>query len=117
MSETKNRQKLMAEMMRRGATLLQEPCPECGGILLRFKGKDICPSCSGLTSVEELDELEASAPAPAPVTAQPKFKADAVSKVLEESLAHLAKEKDPAKRLKLLQVIKLCAEVLKLLKE
>ena len=114
MSGAQNRQKLMAEMMRRGATLLREPCPECSGILLRYKGKDVCPSCSGLTSIDELDELAAPEPAaPAPL----RFKPDAVSKVLEDSLARLAKEKDPEKRLKLLEVIKLSAEVLKLLKE
>jgi UPF0148 protein len=111
LSESRNRQKLMAEMMRKGATLLREPCPECGGILLRYKGKDVCPSCSGVTSIEELDE------APAPVAAPPKDRSDAVAKVLDESLAQLAKEKDPAKRLKLLEVIKLSAEVKKLLKE
>jgi hypothetical protein len=40
-----------------------------------------------------------------------------VTKVLDDLLAQLAKEKDPAKRLKLLQVVKLSAEVLKLLKD
>jgi uncharacterized Zn finger protein (UPF0148 family) len=98
----------MAEMLKHGATLLREPCPECGGILLRFRGKDICPSCSGIASMEELEE------ATAPKEPQPKGRAEAVAKVLDETLSQLAKEKDPAKRLKLLEVAKLSAEELKL---
>jgi UPF0148 protein len=109
--DSKSSQKLMAEMMRKGATLLREPCPQCGGILFRYKGKDICPVCSGLESVEELDEKVAAKATPA------QGKSNVVARILDDSLAQLAKEKDPAKRLKLLQVVKLCAEVLKLMKD
>ena len=110
MADSRSTQKLMADMLRRGATLLREPCPECGGILLRYQGKDICPSCSGITSMEELEAL-------APKAAPPKGRADVVIKVLDETLAQLAKDKDPARRLKLLEVAKSSAELLKLLKE
>ena len=109
--DSKSTQKLMAEMMRKGATLLREPCPECGGILFRYKGKDICPVCSGLESVEELDEKAIQKAAPAPA------KSAIVTKIMDESLVQLAKEKDPAKRVKLLEVVKLCAEVLKLMQD
>ena len=109
-SDTRNTQKLMAEMLRKGATLLREPCPNCGGILFRYNGKEVCPSCSGITSIDELEE-EVRAPP------QPSKRAEIVSKVLDESLAHVAKEKDPAKRAKLLENAKLSAELLKLLKE
>ncbi|MEM0075630.1 MAG: Sjogren's syndrome/scleroderma autoantigen 1 family protein [Conexivisphaerales archaeon] len=50
-------QKLVVELMRKGATLLKEPCPKCGGILLRYKGREICPVDSGITSIEELEEV------------------------------------------------------------
>jgi UPF0148 protein len=101
----------MAEMMRQGATLLREPCPICGGILLRFRGKDICPSCSGMTSIEEVVEATAIK------ENQPKGRAEVVAKVLDETLNQLAKEKDLARRIKLLEVAKLSAEVLKLMKD
>jgi UPF0148 protein len=101
----------MAEMMKKGATLLREPCPECGGILFRYKGRDICPICSGLERVEELDEKAAVKATPA------SGKSGIVTKILDDSLAQVAKEKDPTKRLKLLQVVKLSAEILKLLKD
>ncbi len=110
LTDSKSTQKLMAEMLRRGATLLREPCPECGGILLRYQGRDICPSCSGITSIEELEES-------APKSPPQKGRGDVVAKVLDETLAQLAKEKEPAKRLKLLEVAKASAELLKLLKD
>jgi UPF0148 protein len=109
-SDTRSMQKLMAEMLRRGATLLREPCPECGGILLRYNGKDVCPACSGITSIEELEEAPKASP-------QPSKRLEIASKVLDDSLAQLAKEKDPVKKLKLLEASKLSAELLRLLKE
>lgn len=48
-------QKLVVELMKRGATLLQEPCPKCGGILLRYKGIDFCPVDSNVKSIQELE--------------------------------------------------------------
>jgi Uncharacterized Zn-finger containing protein len=41
--------------MRRGGTLLAEPCPKCGGIMLKYKGKTFCPNCDNIKSIEELE--------------------------------------------------------------
>ena len=39
--------KEMAELLRRGASMLSEACPECGTPLFRLKsGEIICPSCN-----------------------------------------------------------------------
>ena len=54
-SETEYR-KLLVELMRRGATLLREPCPKCGGLMLKYKGVSFCPRCWGVKSVEEVEE-------------------------------------------------------------
>lgn len=43
--------KLAAELVRKGATMLAEPCPQCGGIQVRFRGKVHC------TSHEDLSEI------------------------------------------------------------
>ncbi len=48
--------RLVVELMRRGASLLSESCPNCGGIMLRYKGVTFCPRCSGFRSVEEVEE-------------------------------------------------------------
>jgi UPF0148 protein len=47
--------RLVVELMRRGATLLSESCPTCGGVMLRYRGVTFCPRCSGFTSVEEVE--------------------------------------------------------------
>ncbi len=51
----KNTNKLIAEIMRRGGTLLAEPCPKCGGLMVKYKGKTFCPKCDNITSIEQLE--------------------------------------------------------------
>ena len=43
-SQTGNDQRIVssADLLRRGATLLQEACPRCGGVQVRFRGKVYC---------------------------------------------------------------------------
>ena len=48
--------KLLVELLRRGATLLREPCPRCGGLMVRYKGVTFCPRCWGIKSIEEIEE-------------------------------------------------------------
>ncbi|MFP3303906.1 MAG: autoantigen p27 domain-containing protein [Nitrososphaeria archaeon] len=52
---SKEKRALVAEIMRRGGTLLAEPCPKCGGIMLKYKGKTFCPNCDNIKSIEELE--------------------------------------------------------------
>ncbi|MFP3130267.1 MAG: autoantigen p27 domain-containing protein [Nitrososphaeria archaeon] len=52
---SKEKRTLVAEIMRRGGTLLAEPCPKCGGIMLKYKGKTFCPNCDNIKSIEELE--------------------------------------------------------------
>ncbi len=49
-------EKLMVELIRRGATLLKESCPKCGGLMVKYKGKVICPTCSKAKTVKEIEE-------------------------------------------------------------
>jgi uncharacterized Zn finger protein (UPF0148 family) len=53
MSQTENRKNLVtsADLIRRGATLLQEPCPRCGGVQVRYQGKVYCLNEDNLDSV------------------------------------------------------------------
>ncbi len=34
-----------SELLRKGATLLSEPCPRCGGVQIKYKGETICIVC------------------------------------------------------------------------
>ncbi|MBS7250710.1 MAG: hypothetical protein KIH08_09015 [Candidatus Freyarchaeota archaeon] len=37
--------KKMANMLRRGASLLSQSCPQCGAPLFKIKGEIYCPAC------------------------------------------------------------------------
>jgi len=45
MSVRRQNLKEAAELLRKGASLLKEPCPRCGGVLLLYQGSYLCPSC------------------------------------------------------------------------
>lgn len=47
----KDRMKLAAELVRKGATMLSEPCQQCGGIQVRYRGKIYCTNHEDLTPV------------------------------------------------------------------
>jgi UPF0148 protein len=47
----KNNMKLAAELVSKGATMLSEPCPQCGGIQVRYRGKVYCTNHDDLSTV------------------------------------------------------------------
>jgi UPF0148 protein len=49
--------KLLAELIRRGAVLLKEPCPKCGGLMVKYKERELCPSCSNIESIDRIDSV------------------------------------------------------------
>ncbi|MFI5404664.1 MAG: Sjogren's syndrome/scleroderma autoantigen 1 family protein [Candidatus Gagatemarchaeaceae archaeon] len=48
---TKDKIKVAVELVRKGATILGEPCPQCGGIQVRYHGKVYCTGHEDLSSV------------------------------------------------------------------
>jgi uncharacterized Zn finger protein (UPF0148 family) len=42
---------LTADLMRRGATLLNETCPRCGGVQIKFQGKVYCINEDDLSNI------------------------------------------------------------------
>lgn len=47
----RNKMRLAAELVSRGATMLAEPCPQDGGIQVRYRGKVYCASHDDLSSI------------------------------------------------------------------
>ena len=43
--------KVSVELVRKGATLLAEPCKQCGGVQIRFHGKVYCTNHEDLQSL------------------------------------------------------------------
>jgi len=50
-SGSKDKMKLAAELVSRGATMLAEPCPKDGGIQVRYRGKVFCASHDDLSAI------------------------------------------------------------------
>jgi len=47
----RDRMKIAAELVSKGATMLAEPCPKDGGIQVRYKGKVYCTTHDDLSSI------------------------------------------------------------------
>ncbi len=91
---------LTAELIRRGASILQEPCPRCGSVQIKYRGKVYC------TNEDDLEALlnpesprETPAPARGKVEDQKEPKTvsqteDSLRKLLEDKLNNLSKQLD-----------------------
>src|SRR5574340_533060 len=82
--------RLAAELVSRGATMLAEPCPEDGGIQVRYRGKTYCATHDDLSAI-----TMAAAVSLDTVAAQ---LSEVLLTKLNETTAALGTEKDPAKQ-------------------
>ena len=48
---SKEKMKTTVELVRKGATILSEPCQTCGGVQVRYHGKTYCTSHDDLSAV------------------------------------------------------------------
>ena len=94
---SKDKMKVSVELVRRGATMLAEPCQTCGGIQVRYHGKTYC------TNHEDLSQL-LSAKLVSYESVAASMRELLLSK-LNESVALLEKEGDPAKQEQLVSLM------------
>ncbi len=85
-----DRMRLAAELVSRGATMLAEPCPQDGGIQVRYRGKVYCTSHDDLSSI-----TKAAAVSYDTVVAQMR---EVILARLNETTAALGAEKDVTKQ-------------------
>jgi UPF0148 protein len=102
----KDNMKLAAELVSRGATMLSEPCPQCGGIQVRYHGKVYCTSHEDLSTVGMPEVLSME-------TVVPRLREVLLSR-LNEAAAALAAEKDTARQD---QLVSLMAKYFELLQK
>jgi UPF0148 protein len=103
-SAPKNQMKLAAELVSRGATMLADPCPQCGGILVRYRGKIYCTSHDDLSSITKTAAVSYDT-----VVAQMR---EVLLTKLTQTTAVLGTEKDPAKEEQLVSLAAKCFELL-----
>lgn len=106
LSDADRARQLTVELLRRGATLLREPCPKCGGLMVRYRGVEFCPRCSGFKSLEEVEEKLM------PPEDLLKGLEEAVLARLREGLSALREEAGPEARRAQLELVKEELEVL-----
>ncbi|MDH2900014.1 MAG: Sjogren's syndrome/scleroderma autoantigen 1 family protein [archaeon] len=125
-----------ADLMRRGATLLNEACPRCGGVQIRYQGKVYCINEYDISSIlsSPAPKQEPSPPIVQPIASQPSrliprsspsestpgSERDALKNLLEAKLAKVSKElessQDFDQQAKLLELISKYLETLEKLK-
>ena len=86
----KDKMRLAAELVSMGATMLSEPCPECGGIQVRYRGKVYCTNHEDLSSVITSEVLSLE-------TVAARMKEVLLAK-LNEAAETLRSEKDAGKQ-------------------
>ena len=101
---SKDRMKLAAELVSKGATMLAEPCPNDGGIQVRYRGKVYCTTHDDLSSI-----TAASAVSYDSVVAQLR---EVLLSKLNEMTAALGAERDLAKQDELVSLVSKYLELL-----
>jgi len=103
---SKDRMRLAAELVSRGATMLAEPCPKDGGIQVRYRGKVYCTTHDDLSSMTMAAAISFDT-----VAAQLR---EVLLAKLNETTAALGSEKDAAKQE---QLVSLAAKYFELLQK
>jgi UPF0148 protein len=101
---SKDKMKLTVELVKRGATIMGEPCPTCGGIQARYHGKVYCTQHEDIGAVLSTEEVSMET-----VTAGTR---EVVLAKLKELNAALEKEKDVSKQEQLVALMNRCVELL-----
>src|SRR5579872_4362845 len=91
---------LTAELIRKGAAILQEPCPRCGSVQIRYNGKIYCTNEDDLQSLLN-PEARTESPPPGPAKVEPTHDRSSQSfpdttgplrKLLQDKLDALSKQ-------------------------
>ena len=77
-----------ADLLRRGATLLREACPRCGGVQIRYEGRVYCLNEDDIESALKPVQIATKEVEPVP----PAEASNTLRKMLEEKLAIVSKQ-------------------------
>jgi UPF0148 protein len=128
LSQTQNNSQIIttADLVRKGATILQEPCPRCGSVQIRYKGKVYCTKEDDLNAIDHPSTVSQASTVPSiprssDGISQSSQNTDSVRKMLEEKLNNVSKQlentSDLEEQSKLLDLISKYVETLDKLKK
>lgn len=87
---SKDKMKLAVELVRKGATMLGEPCAKCGGVKVSYHGKVYCTGHEDLSSVVATETVSIDV-----VLAEMR---EVLLSKLNEAASSLGQEKDGARQ-------------------
>jgi UPF0148 protein len=105
----RERMKQAAELVSKGATMLSEPCPKCGGIQVRYHGKVFCTNHEDLSMVPASQAVSFDS-----VVVQMR---EVLLARLSQAAAALGSEPDAQKQEQLVSLMARCYELLEKLPE
>jgi UPF0148 protein len=101
---SRDKMKLAAGLVSKGATMLAEPCPRDGGIQVRYRGKVYCTTHDDLSSIAKSAAVSYDT-----VVAQMR---EVLLTRLNDASTALGAEKDGAKQEQLVSLMARCFELL-----
>jgi UPF0148 protein len=105
----KDRMKLAVELVRKGATMLGEPCAKCGGVRVSYHGKVYCTGHEDLSTVVAAETVSMD-------TVLVGVREVLLTK-LNEAASSLGQEKDDAKQEQLVSLMAKCYDLLEKLSQ
>jgi UPF0148 protein len=105
----RDKRRLAAELVSQGATMLAEPCPKCGGIQVRFRGRVFCTNHDDLAQVMSSEVLSIDT-----VAAQVR---EVLLQRVRGAASELATEKDTVRQEQLVSLMTRCFELLQKIPE
>lgn len=106
---TKDKMKLAAELIRRGATMLGESCQTCGGFQVRYKGRNYCIEHEDITAVLLAEEVSYE-------SVVTSIRSVLLSKIVQ-AISALEKESDVVREEQLVTFLIKCVDLLHRLPE
>lgn len=101
---SKDKMKQTVELVRRGAAILGEPCPTCGGVQVKYHGKTHCTQHEDVAAILSAEEISFDT-----VAADTR---DVLLAKLRRLNAALEKEEDLARQEQLVSLVTKCVDLL-----
>ncbi|MGQ9719452.1 MAG: Sjogren's syndrome/scleroderma autoantigen 1 family protein [Nitrososphaerales archaeon] len=106
----KNKMGDAAELIRRGAILLKETCPKCGGLQVRYKKRSLCVNCDDLSDFVSIERASLEVGLPASL-------GDIALDKIQRLSDALSKEEDVEKQASIARLILIYMEIIEKMKK
>ncbi len=103
---------LAAEMLRKGGTLLSEPCEVCNGVQVKFEDHIICVNCNKKIRADEHEEEE-----PKQIESSMPDLHSVITQKINELIPVLVNEREITRQLDIAKLLNSYLEILRKIKD